>query len=170
GGPVTPPPTSMPLPPHLARGRPPNVEGEVEDTREIQVKAPRNTAAEVVRYTFAIILLPFRPMMVLLAWIFGGRRPTELQTVYLVRVRCVDGTVRQLRIEHEIAGATLDIGDYVSVWGHDRSGVLIVQHAYNHTVGAEVKPKSSGSILNQLLLVFLLCFVLYALIALLSTL
>lgn len=154
-----PAPLAPPLPTHLRGMSPPDLEGEVIDTREIQGKAETDFAGNTVRFIFALILLPFQPLMVLAAWILGGRRPEERQVVYVVRVQRPDGAIGQARIERDILGATLDVGDYVSIWGKKQSGVLVVNRAYNHTVGAELAVRHKlGPLVNKIILAAIILF------------
>ena len=125
------------------------------------MKAPRDWAGGILRNAFALVLLPFRPAMVLASMIFGSRKPTEHQTVYVVRVQQANGRISQVRIEHEIVGATVDLGDYVSIWGKERAGVIVVTRAYSHTVGAEVRLKPN---LDHIVGIIVLCVVLFVVI------
>jgi hypothetical protein len=152
---------SSPLPLHLARLAAPDLEGAVVDTREIQVKST-DVSGDLLRFIVALLLLPLRPLMILAAWIFGGRKSPETQTIYMVRVQRSDGTIAQARVEQDIEGVTMDLGDYVSIWGANRSGALVVKHAYNHTVGGEVKLHyKMGAIINQIILVALFIFLIF---------
>lgn len=79
--------------------------------------------------------------MVLAAWVLRGRSPTERETVLIIRIERDDGGLEQARIESDLIGATMDLGDHVSIWGEHRGGVVVVKHAFNHTIGAEVRLK-----------------------------
>ena len=107
------------------------------DTREIH-ESRRNVGRDVARIGFATAMLPFRPLMGLATLVLGGGSK-ETQEVYLIRVQDAGGGVQVARIEKNIGGATLDMGDYVSIWGFSRGGVCVVRRAFNHSVGAEVK-------------------------------
>jgi hypothetical protein len=69
----------------------------------------------------------------------GGSRPKEHKNVHVLRVQKTDGTAVMARIEHDMVGATIDMGDYVSIWGDTSGGVVIVKLAFNHTVNGEVR-------------------------------
>jgi hypothetical protein len=114
------------------------LEGEVIDTRDIHVNVRKWEFGDFLRVFIGCLLLPLQPILALLTLLGGGSKPKEAQSIATFRVRRADGTVCQGRIEHDIIGATIDVGDYVSVWGSERGGVLVVEHAYNHTVGGEV--------------------------------
>lgn len=84
------------------------------------------------------LLLPFRPLIVLSALLFGGKRPKEKTTHYVARLECADGSFCEARFERELRGARMSVGDYISVWGSMRAGVVVASHAYNHSVRAEI--------------------------------
>lgn len=67
----------------------------------------------------------------------GGSQRTR--TINTVRVRRSDGTMRDVRFEGDLMGAGISLGDDVSIWGSERSGVLIARRAYNHTAHSEIK-------------------------------
>ena len=113
------------------------LEGRVVDTSQIQISVKPRIG--FFRAFFGIILLIFRPAMVLAAWVLRGRSPTESQPVFIVRIERADGGLEQARIESDLVGATMDLGDHVSIWGERRGGVIVVKHAFNHTIGAEVR-------------------------------
>ena len=115
----------------------PIVEGTVIDTSQIQVSVKPRTG--FFRGLLGILLFVFRPAMVLAAWVLRGRSPTEHKTVLILRIERDDGGLEQARIESDLDGATMDLGDRVSIWGKRRAGVVIVKYAFNHTVGAEVR-------------------------------
>lgn len=117
----------------------PIVEGTVVDTSQIQVSVKSRTG--FFRGTLGILLFVFRPAMVLSAWILRGRSSLEHQPVFILRIERDDGGLEQARIESDLDGATMDLGDRVSIWGKRRGGVTIVNQAFNHTIGAEVRLK-----------------------------
>lgn len=121
------------------RWGPPIVEGTVVDTSQIQVSVRPRTG--FFRGLLGILLFVFRPAMMLSAWILRGRSPTENQPVFILRIERDDGELEQARIESDLDGATMDLGDRVSIWGKRRGGVTIVSKAFNHTIGAEVRLK-----------------------------
>lgn len=116
----------------------PDLQGEVVDTRDISVKEREFGAGGWLQGLFGCVMLPFQPIAALFALSGLANRPKETKTIITFRVRCLDGTICQARVERDLAGATVDIGDFISVWGALRNGVLIVKHAYNHTVGGEI--------------------------------
>ena len=143
----------LPFGSHLA------LRGIVEDVREVTVPVKRKK--EFLRGTFAFLLMIFRPMLMLAAWILGGKKPKEYRTGHLVRVRQHNGTVAQARIEGDLLGASMDPGDEVSIWGRERGGVIMVSHAYNHTLSAEVRVSNETKYSLGLLLIGVIVFVLF---------
>ncbi len=117
----------------------PIVEGTVIDTSQIQISVKSRTG--FFRGILGVLLFAFRPAMVLSAWVLRGRSPSVHQPVFILRIERNDGGLEQARIESDLDGATMDVGDLVSIWGKRRGGITIVSHAFNHTIGAEVRTK-----------------------------
>jgi hypothetical protein len=111
----------------------------VVDTSQIQISAKPKTG--FFSGLLGILLTILRPAVMLSAWILHGRRSPEYQTVFILRIERDDGGVEQARIESDLDGATMDLGDRVSIWGKRRGGVTVVSKAFNHTIGAEVRLK-----------------------------
>jgi hypothetical protein len=110
------------LPPHLARRGTPDLEGEVVDVREVQNLVRDGCLVGTLR-----------------AIAGAGRALREHQTVFLVRVRRADGAEEQSRIEKDVVAAMPSLGDYVSLWGRRRYGVLVIRRGYNHSVSGEIR-------------------------------
>lgn len=136
--PPTPVGPRSPLPVELARYGRPQLEGEVEDIRETTVVLPQGLMSKF-KGPISLLLLPFKPTMVLGAWLFRGNTPKERATDVVVSVLRGDGTVLQARLEGELCGAVPRLGDYVSMWGSERHGVLIMGLGFNHSVNAEIR-------------------------------
>jgi hypothetical protein len=120
---------------------PPIVEGEVEDTGQTQYEDKGLKAGDIVHYGISTVLLVTKPLYGLMSLVSGARRPKEYKSIYTFRVRTPHNDVVEARIERDIIGASISLGDYVSIWGRMSGGVVIVQHAYNHTVKGEVRLK-----------------------------
>ena len=88
-----------------------------------------------LRTLIGIVMLPFKPVMVLLAWIFGGNRPKEKKDIYIIRIEESTGNIVETRFEDELKGTMVSVGDYVSVWGVLKYGVLYIKEGFNHTTG-----------------------------------
>lgn len=126
----------------MARLGAPDIEGEIIDDPDRSDVEKGMTVASVAggvaKGLIALVMLPLQPLIVLSALIFRGRSPKERVPHYVVRLNSPDGTVHVARFERELRKATIAAGDYVSIWGTERSGVCIVRRAYNHSVSAEV--------------------------------
>lgn len=125
------------LPAHLKKIGPAGLEGSVLSINELQVSAPVNLLQAVLKMTMALILLPFRPLIVLSALIFGQRSQREKETVYTIRIEQPDGRGAETRVEGEVTTSLAIRGDYISIWGKDRGGVLLAKKIFNHTSGVE---------------------------------
>ncbi len=85
-------------------------------------------------------------MMVLMAVIFGQRQAPEWQDVIVLRVEDAGGRLTEARIEADLHGAGVRLGDHVTLWGQYRGGVLIVRRGYNHSSGADIRMSASGGV------------------------
>lgn len=128
-----------PLPTHLMKLSPPTVEGEVIDTGQHQNEDKGLKAGDILHYGVSTALLVTKPLYGLMSLVSGARQPKEYKSIYTFRVRTPDNDIVEARIERDIVGATISLGDYVSIWGQISGGIVIVKHAYNHTVKGEVR-------------------------------
>ena len=128
-----------PLPTHFKKLPPPVVEGEVVDTGQHQNENKGLTAGDILHYGVSTVLLVTEPLYGLMSLVSGARRPKEYKSIYTFRVKTPNNDIVEARIERDIVGATISLGDYVSIWGQMSGGVVIVNHAYNHTVKGEVR-------------------------------
>lgn len=70
----------------------------------------------------------------------GGRPNPNWETnITSVRVRRQDGVQREARLEGDIVGGSISLGDDISLWGADVRGTLIADCAYNHNTKAEIR-------------------------------
>jgi hypothetical protein len=70
----------------------------------------------------------------------GGRPNPNWETnITSVRLRRDDGAEREARMEGEVVGGSISLGDPASFWGADVNGTLIVDRAFNHKTGAEIR-------------------------------
>jgi hypothetical protein len=129
-------PRFIPLPPKMARLSAPQVEGEVIFEKIIQIEKKDKTGW--LRIFVSILLLPFKPAMILLAWVFGGNRPKDKQDVIIIRVEEPSGNIAETRYQEELKGTSITVGDYVSLWGIRKIGVLYVKEGFNHTSGGQL--------------------------------
>jgi hypothetical protein len=128
-----------PLPAHLLKQPPPIVEGEVEDTGQHQNEDKGLKAGDVLHGAITGMLLITKPLYGLMSLGSGARKPKEFKSIFTFRVRTPRNEIVEARIEKDILGASISLGDYVSIWGKISGGVVIVHHAYNHTVRGEVR-------------------------------
>jgi len=140
-GPITHSSSSVvtPLPKQLTFLGPPTVEGEVVDVGMIQNEDKSIKAGDVLHYGISAALLVTKPLYGLMSIASGARKPKELKSVATFRVRSPRGMLVEVRIEKDVIGASINIGDYVSAWGQVNGGVVILRNAYNHTVRGEVR-------------------------------
>lgn len=84
------------------------------------------------------MLLPFRPLMILMTMAVSGRSQTEFRDVIILRVDDPSKGIVEARIESELRGSAARLGDEVSLWGEYRHNTLIVSHGFNHTTNADI--------------------------------
>lgn len=135
--PIRPPNWTYDLPAHLKKLGGVDLEGTIVSINELQIKASPNIISAVLKVTLAIILLPFRPLIVLSALIFGHKPQQEKETVYTIRLEQPDGKGAEVRVEGEIVTSLAIRGDYISIWGKDKAGALLARKIFNHTSGVE---------------------------------
>jgi hypothetical protein len=123
----------------LAKLSPPLLEGDVVDTSELQVEDKKVKTGDVLKIIFGIPLLFINFVAGIMTLFSGGSRPKDYKHVFTFRVQRANGTIVLARIERDMIGATINIGDHVSVWGKESSGVVIVIKAFNHTINGEVR-------------------------------
>jgi hypothetical protein len=155
--------------PARRRGRPaPDLEGVVENVQQVQMPVEIGCLAGAARGVLGLLMLAFKPLLVLAGWLFGGGRQQEMQTVYILTVTRPDGTVAQARMEGECRGALPALGHPVSLWGSWRHGVLAVRTGFNHFVNADIvlrKRRDWASLGCGLLLAAILFLFLFAALA-----
>jgi hypothetical protein len=70
-----------------------------------------------------------------------------------VRVRAYDGTLKDSRVRGVMRGATISLGDQVSLWGMRRNGVLFVGRGFNHTTKGVISTHSIGLLVPALIVI-----------------
>ena len=106
-----------PLPTQLLKLPPPIVEGEVEDTGQHQNEDKGLRAGDVLHGAVTTVLLVTNPLYGLMSLVSGARRPKEYKSIFTFRVRTPRNEIVEARIEKDILGASISLGDYVSIWG-----------------------------------------------------
>lgn len=147
---------------------PPHLEGNVIDVFEMKMRKTGEWSGTVLKGLIALLILPFRPLMILMGLIFGLRSTAEIQEVIVLRVEdAATGHITEARIETDMRGAGVRLGDHVALWGQYRGGVLIVSRGYNYNAGAEIR--MSGSIgLTQVVQILAIVVIVIFLLALCS--
>jgi hypothetical protein len=101
----------------------------------------------------------------LVASIHGGKRSQEYRMDKLIRIKQNDGRIVQARFKFDLSGASIGLGDEVTINGNKGRGIIIVRSAFNHTLGADLYcDKNSEGRLGALILIFFLAFAIIALI------
>lgn len=155
-----------------ARGRgTPDLAGVVLSVSHTQMRKSGDWTGTTLKGLLALIALPFRPLMVLTALLFGQRSTPEFQEVTVLRVEDIAGRPVQARIEAEIRGAVVELGDEVELWGHYRNGVLIVSRGYNSSTNAEIRLHKGIDLGKgfQILAIIVIVFLLIGLCSLLTS-
>ena len=113
---------------------------------------------------FFPLLLIFRPMMLILGLIgLQGRQERKIP-VTTITIQQSSGSMHSARIEGDLMGVGLNQGDYVSLWGRDRTGTLIVKRGYNHTMHGDIQVRSRHShLISRTVAIALLVFIVYVL-------
>lgn len=128
-----------PLPRNMP-SRPPDLEGTIPIppvTHEVKIGTEWSYA--VLGCLFFPLLLVLKPFMFATTMFGMMSKPERKMTINTIRVLRSDGKMPNARLEGDLMGAGISLGDEVSLWGHDRSGTLIVQRAYNHTTLSEIQ-------------------------------
>jgi len=139
--------------------RAPDVEGTILHVQS-QMEQPLN-------YDIAAILLKQLRDFI---WVDTHPQDGHIEnrdTVYVttLRIRMLDGNLKDARMEGYLTGAQLSLGDTVFLWGRKRRGTLLVRRGYNHTSKGIISTRSmQAPILGIFLLVLaaLAFFVLFS--------
>lgn len=131
------PPT--PLPRSMQRLGSPVLEGIVEDVKDIQVGARPSFGQETARATWSSVLLITKPAIWLSSLLVRSTQSVNMNTHWILVVRRSDHTLKQARIEGDLTRAIVSRGDYVSLWGREKGGVLVIKQGFNHTAMAEIQ-------------------------------
>jgi len=116
--------------------RPPDVEGTILHVQS-QMENP-------LSYDIAAIL--FKQMRDFI-WVDTHPQDGRIEnrdTVFVttLRVRMLDGNLKDARMEGYLTGAQLSLGDTVFLWGRKRKGTLFVRRGYNHTSKGIISTRS----------------------------
>lgn len=133
--PILPP---NPLPKYMTRWGPCTVEGVVVDVGQMQNVDGGIKPGDVIHYGLSSILLVTKPVYGIMSFASGARRPKEYKTIYTLRVQTPANEFIDVRIERDMKGASINLRDYISIWGKSSAGVIIMIRGYNHTVKGEI--------------------------------
>jgi hypothetical protein len=95
-------------------------------------------------------------LLVELIWILTQvqqERENDRIVMTTVRVQTYDGTLKDSRVRGVMRGATISLGDQVSLWGMRRNGVLFVRRGFNHTTQGVISTHSLGLIVPGILVI-----------------
>jgi hypothetical protein len=135
---------------------PVSVNGVVEDIEEVRVAI--KTKRGFWNGILSFFLIIYRPSLMLVASIHGGKRSQEYRMDKLIRIKQNDGRIVQARFKFDLSGASIGLGN-------KGRGIIIVRSAFNHTLGADLYcDKNSEGRLGALILIFFLAFAIIALI------
>jgi hypothetical protein len=123
----------------MTKWGPCTVEGVVLDIGQTQNVDGGIKAGDVIHYGLSSILLVTKPVYGIMSFASGVRRPKEHKNIYTLRLETPDNELVDVRIEKDMVGASVNLRDYVSIWGKSSVGVIIMLRGYNHTVKGEVR-------------------------------
>lgn len=95
-------------------------------------------------------------LIVELIWILTQvqqERENDRIVMTTVRVQAYDGTLKDSRVRGVMRGATISLGDQVSLWGMRRNGVLFVRRGFNHTTKGVISTHSIGLLVPALIVI-----------------
>lgn len=120
--------------------RRPDLEGTINaPPTTSEVSAGPEWSHGVLGCLFFPLLLVFRPMLLVMGLIGLNAHPERKMTITTIRITRSDGRIFNARLEGDLMGAGVNLGDDVSLWGSNRSGTLIVKRGYNHTTSSEIQ-------------------------------
>jgi hypothetical protein len=134
--PISPP---HPLPHYMTKLGPCIVEGEVVDIGQMQNVDDGIKTGDIIHYGLSSILLVTKPVYGIMSLASGARRTKEHRTIFTLRIQTPSNEYVDIRIEKDMIGASINMRDYVSVWGKSYAGVIILLRGYNHTVKGEIR-------------------------------
>ena len=138
--------------------RPPDVEGTI---LHVQSQMEHPLTFDIA----SIILTQLRDFI----WIdthaqSGHSNNRETVLVTTLRIRMLDGNLKDARLEGYLTGAQLSLGDHVFLWGRKRKGTLFVRRGYNNTSKGIISTRSMQTFTLGVLLLaltLLACYVFF---------
>jgi hypothetical protein len=138
--------------------RPPDVEGII---LHVQSQMEHPLTFDIA----SIILKQIRDFIWMDTRAQGGHSDNrETVFVTMLRIRMLDGNLKDVRLEGYLTGAQLSLGDTVFLWGRRRKGTLFARRGYNNTSKGTISTRSSQTPLQGVLLLalaILACYVFF---------
>lgn len=132
-------PPHHPLPQKLYRWGPSLIEGKVLDIRQTQNVNRDFKTGDLLSIGAKTILFFTDIKYLFMSWAMGPKKPKDMKTIEILRIESPARGVVDVRIEKDMVGASINICDYISVWGREISGVVVMNRGFNHTVNAEIR-------------------------------
>jgi hypothetical protein len=123
----------------MKRHGPCTVEGEVVDMGQMQNVDRGIKAGDIVHLGLSSVLLVTKPLYGIMSLASGSRRAKEYNNIYTFRIESSKKEFTDVRVEKDMIGASINLRDYVSIWGKETGGVIIMYFGYNHTVKGEIR-------------------------------
>lgn len=115
-------------------------EGVVIDINQMQNVDRGIKAGQILQLGVGAAMLPIKPLAGIMSLTSAASRPKEYKTIYTLRIRTSSNEIREIRIDRDMIGASINLHDYISVWGRD-TGVINMARGYNHTIKGEISLK-----------------------------
>jgi len=114
--------------------KPPPIQGQVVSERQGKMARRRGVFGKGLMTLF-FIMSPFE----MLIGSVTGRHNLKECTVHQLRIEDASGIQYEVRVEGDYLSGSMGLGDYVSIWGIDQGGTIVLQQGFNHTVNAEIR-------------------------------
>lgn len=128
-----------PLPQKFYRWGPSLVEGKVLDIRQTQNVDRGFKTGDLLSIGAKTVLFFIDIKYLFMSWALGSKKSKDMKTIEILRIESPARGVVDVRIEKDMVGAGINICDYVSVWGREITGVVVMNRGFNHTVNAEIR-------------------------------
>jgi hypothetical protein len=89
------------------------------------------------------------------------QRETDRVVMTTIRIQTTDGQLKDTRLRGNLRGATLSLGDQVTLWGVQRRGVLFIQRGYNHTTQSVISTHIAGMMIPSLFILLIIALLVY---------
>jgi FHA domain len=123
-----------PLPPGFKN---PLVEGEVENVDVSEIEENHHWLCQLIKFFISIILFFIKPLMFLMSLAGGGHQIRNRTKIYRIRLK-LGGRYQEVIARGDLEEAGVTMGDFISVWGFKKGGIIEMTKGYNHTVCARI--------------------------------